>query len=151
MPMTILRPDVGPTKNNQPYLHTTYHLNQDVNSYLKTLENNPFHLLSDEKQHKLHKLNLPDGSIAFSIHPTTTDLLHILQSNTHTTNLQYLEQRETPSTANCPNVENRHSNVYMYDDENGSSNLNKNQWLKIKPKQKNKKQTIKCFHSKTTY
>ena len=100
MPMTILRPVVGPTNVLRTNPHDTYHFPNDVKSYLQSLETNPFHSLSDIKNKSFHKLHLPDGSIAFSIHSTTHDLFKTLQRDRHTTDETYLEHKKTPSSAN---------------------------------------------------
>ena len=70
-------------------------------------------------------------------------------SNTHTNNSQDLEQRETPSTANYPNVENRYDNVYMHEDEKCRLSLNEHQWQKIKPKQKTRIRQLNAPSPKT--
>ena len=52
--------------------------NEQVESYLQSLQKNTFHSLSYDGSPTLNKLTLSDGTIAFSIHPTTADLIKSL-------------------------------------------------------------------------
>ena len=143
MPMTILRPVVGPTNVLQTKPHNTYHFPNDVKSYLQSLETNPFHSLSDIKNTSFHKLHLPDGSIAFSIHSTTNDLFKILQRDTHTTKDSLLEYRKIPSSANHSQQPDMNTIDCELNKENSKIHLNKNMGKNNIPNYKYKNKTNK--------
>ena len=65
---------------NRHHLPPTQNMSEQtqIEQYMTTLKKNPFHLLCYDNAPTLHKLILPDGSIAFSIHPNINELLKSL-------------------------------------------------------------------------
>lgn len=78
MPMSTNRQGIDESIQHHVPPTSTISEQLQVEQYMKTLKKNPFHSLCYDNAPTLHKLILPDGSIAFSIHPNTTALLKSL-------------------------------------------------------------------------
>ena len=118
-------------------------LQKHVHSYLHSLKSNPYHILDDQNQPSLHKLTLPDGSIAFSIHKTPKQLLHILSNDPQTGPTYYLEDIKTPELNKSIPHQISHDMKINHNDENTTDVVNNNTWRKIPSKNKTKKKQSK--------
>ena len=150
MPMTARRLDAGPTTINFPNPTTSISYQQHVDNYLHSLSTNRFHQLSDNDALTLHKLTLPDGSIAFSIHKTTKQQNNILSCDTHVLNNKQLGQKNNPAQQVNNHLNKTQSPNTLYTDENMNNTVLKNSWKNVQSKHKFKEKSHK-FATHSTY